>query len=78
VTGGDAIVTLEDDSAEAFVPALLELLAADEVWRASSDRARARGMELLWPTQGEKLLAAYRELGEAGVGSGVRAARQGV
>lgn len=62
VTGADAIVALEEDSAEAFVAPLLELLASPEQWRASADRARARGMQLLWPTQREKLIAAYRDL----------------
>jgi len=64
VTGGNAIVTIEEDSAEAFVPPLVELLSSAEAWRASADRARARGMELLWPTQAERLLTAYRELDE--------------
>jgi glycosyltransferase involved in cell wall biosynthesis len=63
VTGGDAIVALEEDSAEAFLDPLVELLTAPGAWRASADRARARGMELLWPTQREKLVAAYRDLG---------------
>ena len=62
VTGADAIVALEEDSAEAFVAPLLELLDSTEQWRASADRARARGMQLLWPTQREKLIAAYRDL----------------
>ncbi len=62
VTGGGALVTVEEDSAEAFLAPLIELLSSPDVWRASADRARARGMELLWPTQAEKLLAAYREL----------------
>ena len=64
MTGGDAIVTVEEDSVEAFVDPLVELLTSAGAWRASADRARARGMELLWPTQSEKLIAAYREIGE--------------
>jgi len=62
VTGGDAIVTVEEDSAEAFAGPLIELLTSADAWLASAERARARGMELLWPTQGERLLAAYRDL----------------
>jgi glycosyltransferase involved in cell wall biosynthesis len=64
VTGGDAIVTVREDSVEAFVDPLVELLTSADAWRVSADRARARGMELLWPTQGERLIAAYREIGE--------------
>jgi glycosyltransferase involved in cell wall biosynthesis len=63
LTGGDAVVTVREDSAEAFVDPLVELLGSAEQWRASADRARARGMELLWPTQAERLIAAHRELG---------------
>jgi glycosyltransferase involved in cell wall biosynthesis len=62
VTGGDAIATVEEDSADAFAATLAELLGSKDAWRASAERARARGMELLWPTQGEILIAAYREL----------------
>lgn len=64
VTGGDAIVTVQEDSVEAFVDPLVELLTSAGAWRMSADRARARGMELLWPTQSERLIAAYREIGE--------------
>jgi glycosyltransferase involved in cell wall biosynthesis/GT2 family glycosyltransferase len=62
VTGGEAIVTVEEDSLEAFVAPLVELLTSTERWSASAARARARGRELLWPTQAERLLAAYRDL----------------
>ncbi len=62
VTGGDAVVTVEEDSPEAFLPPLVELLSSPDAWRASADRARARGMELLWPTQAERLVGAYRDL----------------
>ena len=62
VTGGGAVVMVEEDAAEAFLAPLIELLGSPDAWRASADRARARGMELLWPTQAEKLLAAYRQL----------------
>jgi len=79
VTGGDAIVALEEDSAEAFLDPLVELLGSAEEWRMSADRARVRGMELLWPTQREQLLAAYRDLGAAvtGVGASAKARTRG-
>ncbi len=66
VTGGDAVVTVEEDSVEAFVAPLVDLLTSVETWRTHADRARERGTELLWPTQGEALLAAYRDLDEGG------------
>jgi glycosyltransferase involved in cell wall biosynthesis len=62
VTGGDAVVAVEEDSAEAFVGPLIEMLASNEVWQASADRARARGAGLLWPAQRERLLEGYRGL----------------
>jgi len=71
VTGGDAVVAVAEDTVEAYVTPIVELLSSPASWQASATRARARGTELLWPAQGEKLLAAYRELG-AGIGSPTR------
>jgi glycosyltransferase involved in cell wall biosynthesis len=62
VTGGDAVVTVREDSREAFANAVAEILSSPARWLELADRARARGISLLWPTQGERLLAAYREL----------------
>jgi glycosyltransferase involved in cell wall biosynthesis len=62
VTGADAVVTIADDSAEAFVPPLIELLTSTDAWEASADRARARGMQLQWPAQAESLIQAYEDL----------------
>jgi glycosyltransferase involved in cell wall biosynthesis len=62
VTGGGAIVTIEEDAAEAFLAPLLALLSSPEAWGESAERARARGLELLWPTQAERLVGAYRDL----------------
>jgi glycosyltransferase involved in cell wall biosynthesis len=62
VTGGDAIVPVHEDSVQAFVDPLARFLTSTDAWHVSADGARARGMELLWPTQAERLLAAYREL----------------
>lgn len=62
VTAGDALAAIEEDTADAFVDPLVELLSSAERWLAMATRARQRGLELLWPTQGEKLVAAYREL----------------
>jgi len=64
VTGGDAIVTIAEDSVEAFITPLIELLTSTDAWQASADRARARGMQLQWPVQAECLIHAYRKLGE--------------
>ncbi len=64
ITGADAVVTVEEDSPDAFVARLLELLGSPEAWRARADRARARGAELLWPGQAAILTAAYEQLPE--------------
>jgi glycosyltransferase involved in cell wall biosynthesis len=63
VTGGDAIVTVADDSIEAFITPLIELLTSTDAWQASADRARGRGMQLQWPAQAESLIDAYESLG---------------
>jgi glycosyltransferase involved in cell wall biosynthesis len=63
VTGADAVVTVVEDSVEAYVTPIADLLSSPENWQAQADRARARGGELLWPAQGKKLVTAYRELG---------------
>jgi glycosyltransferase involved in cell wall biosynthesis len=63
VTGGDAVVTIADDSAEAFIAPLIELLTSTDAWQASADRARERGMQLQWPAQAESLIDAYQRLG---------------
>jgi glycosyltransferase involved in cell wall biosynthesis len=60
VTGGDAVVAVEGDSAEAFVAPLVEMLSSPDVRRARAARARARGAGLLWPAQRERLLEGYR------------------
>lgn len=62
ITGGDAVTTVEEDSAETFAAVVAKLLVSPEQWRASAERARARGMKLLWPAQAKKLVAAYGEL----------------
>ncbi len=62
VTGGDAITMVGEDTTEGFTGAILAVLESTDSWRASADRARARGMELLWPAQGEALIDGYRDL----------------
>jgi glycosyltransferase involved in cell wall biosynthesis len=62
VTGADAVVTVAEDTIEAYVAPIAELLNSSEDWQARADRARARGTELQWPAQGKKLVAAYHEL----------------
>ncbi len=66
VTGGDAAVTVEGSYVEAFLDPIVELLASTDTWRTSAERARARGMQLLWPQQAETFLSAYRDLGAIG------------
>jgi glycosyltransferase involved in cell wall biosynthesis len=62
VTGGDAVTTIAQDTVEAFAAPIIELLMSADAWQASADRARARGTQLLWPAQGERLVEAYRDL----------------
>jgi glycosyltransferase involved in cell wall biosynthesis len=62
VTGGDAVMTVSQDTVEEFAAPIVELLGSPEAWQASAARARARGTQLLWPAQGEKLVEAYRDL----------------
>ncbi len=62
VTGAEAVVTVAEDTIEAYVAPIAELLSSSEDWQAKADRARARGIELQWPAQGKKLVEAYREL----------------
>jgi glycosyltransferase involved in cell wall biosynthesis len=62
VTCGDAVATIAEDSIEAFTAPLVELLTCADAWSAAADRARARGTQLQWPAQAEKLIGSYREL----------------
>jgi glycosyltransferase involved in cell wall biosynthesis len=62
VTAGEAIAAVDEDSPEAFVAPVAELLRSAHRWEEAATRARTRGLELLWPTQRERLLAAYAEL----------------
>ncbi len=63
VTGGDAVVTVTEDSAQGFVEEIVELLGSAEAWEQHAARARARGVQLLWPAQRDTLLEGYRTLG---------------
>ncbi len=62
VTGGDAVVAVSEDSVEAFVAPLSELLGSQAAWSERARRAKQRGMELHWPAQGRSLLEEYRRL----------------
>jgi glycosyltransferase involved in cell wall biosynthesis len=62
ITGADAVVVIEEDSAEAFVAPIAELLSRPDAWLESSRRARARGAELLWPRQEQQLIDSYPAL----------------
>jgi hypothetical protein len=57
------VTLVGEDSVAGFQVPLQRLLASPEAWREDAERARARGLQLLWPTQAEVLLGAYRELG---------------
>ncbi len=64
VTGGDAVMAITQDTVEAYANVIAELLKSTEAWQQSAERARARGTQLMWPAQGEKLVEAYRGLPE--------------
>ena len=62
VTGEGAVITVAQDSVEAFTAPIGELLRSTANWEASAARSRARGQALLWPAQRDRLLAGYGEL----------------
>jgi glycosyltransferase involved in cell wall biosynthesis len=62
VTAGDAVATIAEDTVEAFIAPIIELLTSTDTWQASADRARTQGAELLWPAQCETLIEGYRDL----------------
>ncbi len=62
VTAGDAVATIAEDTVEAFIAPIIELLTSTDTWQASADRARTRGARLLWPAQCERLIEGYRDL----------------
>jgi glycosyltransferase involved in cell wall biosynthesis len=62
VTGGVAVLTVDDGAPEGFVAPVVRLAADGFEWRRRSDLARVRSAELRWSTQAERLVAAYTEL----------------
>lgn len=62
VTGAGALITVGEDTIGAYADPIAELLRSPERWRSAAERAKARGEELLWPAQAEKLMDGYREL----------------
>jgi glycosyltransferase involved in cell wall biosynthesis len=62
ISGGNAITTIEEDSAAAFIEPLEELLTSREAWVRRAAQARARGSENQWSKQDKTLLAAYPAL----------------
>jgi glycosyltransferase involved in cell wall biosynthesis len=59
VTGQAAVITVEDDRAEAFVEPLVDLLTDPHAWHAAAALAADRGRDLQWPTQAATLIDAY-------------------
>lgn len=60
VTGQAAVITVEDDSAEAFTEPLVDLLTHPDAWHAAAALAADRGRYLQWPAQAATLVDAYR------------------
>ncbi|HME03858.1 MAG TPA: glycosyltransferase [Solirubrobacteraceae bacterium] len=66
VTGGDAVIAIDDGDVEAFVAPIARLLTDREAWRAAAELASARGEELRWAAQAAVLRDAYRDLRRSG------------
>ncbi len=65
VTGGEAVLSIEEDSAAAFIAPLIELISSEDAWRRRAAEARLRGSQLQWPMQAKGLIDAYRALARA-------------
>jgi glycosyltransferase involved in cell wall biosynthesis len=59
ITGGSALVAIEDDRADAFTEPLVRLLTDQDAWRNAAKVAKIRGRHLQWATQATALTAAY-------------------
>jgi glycosyltransferase involved in cell wall biosynthesis len=59
MTGRNAIVAVEEDSADAFAESLADLLTDSEAWTTAAELANARGRHLQWPEQAAALIEAY-------------------
>jgi len=62
VTGGEAVVTVSEDSTAAFIDPIVELLSSPQTWQERAGRARERGVQLMWPAQRDTLMRGYRAL----------------
>jgi glycosyltransferase involved in cell wall biosynthesis len=66
VTGGYAITTVAESSADLFIAPLMALLTSPRAWQENADKARARGLQLQWPVQAAELVRAYSSLSGPG------------
>jgi glycosyltransferase involved in cell wall biosynthesis len=63
VTGGGAIIAVDDDCVTAMVDPIARLLTDVDAWVLAHARAADRGEALHWPAQAATLLAAYDSVG---------------
>jgi glycosyltransferase involved in cell wall biosynthesis len=59
LSGQGAVITVDDDRAEAFAEPLAPLLTDADQWRAAANGAEMRGRGLRWPAQAVTLTNAY-------------------
>jgi glycosyltransferase involved in cell wall biosynthesis len=62
ITGETAVITVAEDSVDAFTEPLAKLLSDLDAWNAAAKRARERGKDLQWDAQAATLIAAYQDL----------------
>jgi glycosyltransferase involved in cell wall biosynthesis len=64
-TGGTAIITIDEDKADAFAEPLVRLVTDASAWSLAARLARARSKQLRWDTEAAVLVAAYANLQES-------------
>ena len=62
LTGGPAVITVQDGRVESFVEPVVRLLTDSVHWRATAGLARERGRDLQWPAQAACLVESYSRL----------------
>ncbi len=62
ITGGSALIAVEEDNVDAFTEAIVHLLTDAHAWNVAAKLARERGAVLRWDAQAAALIAAYEGL----------------
>jgi glycosyltransferase involved in cell wall biosynthesis len=69
ITGGSAVITVEEDRVDAFTEPIVRLLTDPDAWKAAAVRAWERGRDLQWDAQAAALIGAYPHAGEISNGT---------